>query len=456
MSCVIVVTLFSLGLYKLSALVERKASCAKYASFYQQKDNFDVLFIGDSHVMNGVFPMELWKRYGIISYNFGGHANRIPLNYWQLINALDYVLPKVVVLDCHTVHEQNKILRSHISNSHLSLDAIPFSVNKIKATGDLFDDWKESFFFLFDLSVYHDRWRDLGKEDFSLLKKVEKGAESRIGLAVPRNIPDLRIHEKSDDNSVGVRYLESAIKFCREKQIEIVLTYLPFPASDKEVRESHLVYDIAKRNNVQYLSWETLKDIVDFDIDCYDPNSHLNPSGARKITKFLGKYIKEYYDIPDHRNDPKFASWYKDYQEYTRFKIDTLKNQKSLKNVLMLLSDRNFSYIVYFPNDRHYQNRIIMKLLRNTGADVEQIYFQSPKLIVVDNRKKKVSYGTINETVGSSFGKLSLKNTKDGHVFDMNGQTVLEIKNGERLEAAVIAFDNKSGKLIVARKYQAL
>ena len=122
----------------------------------------------------------------------------------------------------------------------------------------------------------------------------------------------------------------------------------------------------------------------------------------------------------------------------------------------MLLSDHNCSYAVYFPNERLYQNKIIMKLLRNTGADVEQIYFQSPNLIVVDNKKKSVSYRKVNENSDSSFGKLSVKNVKDGRSFMLNGKELLKIKNGERLEAAILVFDNETGKQVVAGKYQSL
>ena len=61
---------------------------------------YAVLFFGTSHVNNAVFPMELWKDYGITAYNFGGHANAIATSYWVMKNALDYTHPKLVVFDC--------------------------------------------------------------------------------------------------------------------------------------------------------------------------------------------------------------------------------------------------------------------------------------------------------------------------------------------------------------------
>ena len=54
-------------------LFERKYSYSKYYDFYSQQQDFDVLFLGTSHVINAVYPMELWRDYGIVSYNMANH-----------------------------------------------------------------------------------------------------------------------------------------------------------------------------------------------------------------------------------------------------------------------------------------------------------------------------------------------------------------------------------------------
>ena len=98
-SFVIVGLLVVCGLSGLSDITERKESKNKFSDFYEQEENYDVLFIGSSHVLNGVFPMELWKDYGIVSYNLSGHGSRGAVNYWILKNALEYTTPKLVVID---------------------------------------------------------------------------------------------------------------------------------------------------------------------------------------------------------------------------------------------------------------------------------------------------------------------------------------------------------------------
>ena len=48
---------------------------------------------------------------------------------------------------------------------------------------------------------------------------------------------------------------------------------------------------------------------IDWTKDSYDRGDHLNLSGARKVTSYLGKYIGEKYGMEDRRNDPAYQEW---------------------------------------------------------------------------------------------------------------------------------------------------
>ena len=89
----------------VSNVLERKASKIKYAPFLENPQQYDVLFIGDSHVYNGVFPMEMWDDYGIASYNIACYGNTIPVSYWNMMLALDYVTPRLMVIGVKDVEK---------------------------------------------------------------------------------------------------------------------------------------------------------------------------------------------------------------------------------------------------------------------------------------------------------------------------------------------------------------
>ena len=383
---VMTVVLVVLMLSKLTTLMEAKRSVEKYADFFEQEEDFDVLFFGTSHVINAVYPMELWNDYGIVSYNFGGHANNIPTSYWVMRNALEYTNPKLVVIDCLKLSNETKIATDSFSYAHLSMDVFPTSLTKIQGILDLMkDDAMEKYLaknpetedeeertiigLLWDFSVYHSRWSELTSEDFEIEKNLEKGAESRINV-VRGQLDKIDSSSKTADGRTGEKYLRKMIEYCQDNDIEVLLTFLPFPAAEYQQKEANRVYDIAEEYGVNYLNFLDM-DIINYDTDLYDENSHLNPSGARKVTDYLGNYISTHYDVEDRSGDTAYESWYDDYEEYTELKNTNLSSQKKLINYLMLLSGDSLDADIKIANEKIYKDEWMAALLDNIeNADI--------------------------------------------------------------------------------------
>lgn len=441
-----------IGLHYLSAVVERKNSYSKYEPFYQQEENFDVLFMGSSHVLNGVFPMELWNDYGIVSYNFAGHGNRLPTTYWVMKNALDHTQPKLIVVDCTMISLDDKT--GPIEQVHLSFDHFPLSENKVAAIEDLFPKGDTKWDFLWKFSTYHNRWNTLTSEDYTPTLTIEKGAEARTGVAVPAKTKYFENNYKTEGNTLGIQYLERIIKECKESDIEILLTYLPFPDPTGWQAESNRVKDIAKEYKVNYLDFHTLYKEINDKTDFYDKDSHMNPSGARKITSYIGEYIMDNYDIKDQRNNPLYASWHNDYAIYSDFKLDNLKAEDDLNNYLMLLNDKNLSYALYLPtNPAIILNSVKVQLLKNIGIDTDKVLLTENNLIVVDNKKNKITYARMDETVETDYGRLRLKD--EGNInanMLINGKTLFD--SSVQADIAIAVFDNDTSKLVHTAKFE--
>ncbi|MCI5903493.1 MAG: hypothetical protein MRZ74_13340 [Blautia sp.] len=355
------------GLKYLTDITQRKDSDYKYGPFFAEKNDFDVLFLGTSHVMNGIFPMELWNDYGITSYNFGGHDNYLPTSYWVLKNALDYTSPEVVVIDCLTLRKETKT-SDNISYVHQSLDAFPLSLNKFRAVQDLIaPECRPEF--LWDFIAYHSRWEELEEQDFSPVYTLEKGAESRIAVGVPQYYEKADRSEKTADGTVTSIYLRNMIQECKDRGIQVLLTFLPFPADKDRQMEANLAYDIAAECQVPYLNFLDMEKIIDYAIDCYDANSHLNPSGARKVTSYLGAYLQEQYALTDHREDPSYAQWNADYDAYMDFKLQNLSASDNVFTYLMLLYDPNLGFDIRINRDSPLlENHVFQHLIQNPGT----------------------------------------------------------------------------------------
>ena len=55
------------GIFFFARVTKRTDSDFKTDPFFAENTDVDVLFLGTSHVINGIFPMQLWKDFGITS-----------------------------------------------------------------------------------------------------------------------------------------------------------------------------------------------------------------------------------------------------------------------------------------------------------------------------------------------------------------------------------------------------
>lgn len=386
-SCIITIGLLAVTLKYLTDLMELKTADSRFTPFFEQDEDFDVLFMGSSHVVLSIYPMELWDKYGIISYNMGGYGERIPTTYWVMENALEQTDPKLVVVDCAYLFAEVKTDAGFFYNVHNTFDALPLNSVKLSAIYDLLDDpeadkelqeWTEGevnkrsgIELWWDYSIYHNRWNELSEDDFAVPYNKAKGAEFSVDVAIPITVTKIPADQKLEGETTGVRYLRKMIEDCQAREIEVLLIYLPFPAEEKRQMYANRLYDIAEEYSVNYINFLDM-DVVDYNTDCFDANSHLNPSGGHKVTEYIGQYIKEHYDIADQRNNPAYDGWYEDYGEWIEYKIDNLKETEQLDSYLMLLADQKFEVEIEINNPEIIEDEYYVRLLKNAGIDKEE------------------------------------------------------------------------------------
>lgn len=288
----------------LTDLMELKNSDMIFLPFLEQDENFDVLLMGSSHMIFGVYPMELWNDYGIVSYNMGGHGERIPTTYWMMENALEHTTTQLVVIDCVYLYAEEKT-NDAFSNIHTSFDAFPLNSTKLSSIYDLLDDpemdrmiqegtarelrKRTGMELYWDFSIYHTRWNELNETDFIVSLVKNKGAEYVAAIGTPIEVTKIPIEKKLEGETTGVRYLRKMIEDCQSREIEVLLVFVPFPAEESRQMDANRVYDIADEYGVNYINFLDM-DIVDYNTDCYDENSHLNASGGQKVTEYRTVY----------------------------------------------------------------------------------------------------------------------------------------------------------------------
>ena len=135
-SCVLFVAIL-LGLLQVSSLIFQPKSNDKAAGihyprangiFSEPKDSIDTVFIGDSEVYHSFIPLNIWRDYGITSYDVSSPAQKLVYSMEFLKNKLRrlYSLKPMRF-------SENLILRmkSHIRQSRFSLCSDIMTVGRI-------------------------------------------------------------------------------------------------------------------------------------------------------------------------------------------------------------------------------------------------------------------------------------------------------------------------------------
>lgn len=272
--------------------VEKKTS---YFS-KEAKDTIDVIIIGDSETYSAFNPLQMWKEQGITSYVCGTHAQRLCDTLSILETSLETQSPELVVL------ETNCLFRYAGVKPELS-DRTLYEVSQY-----------------LPVFKYHNRW----KQAFSVMnpteqKKLEK-EHLRKGFKLRTDVVPYTggewMNESDKRKAFGEKaeeYLTKIYELCKKQDIELVLVTTPAPDNWTYAKHNS-VSDWADENDVKYLDMNlNVNEIqIDWAKDTRDGGDHLNFTGAKKLTAYFGSYLKDNYDLTDHRQDEIYSSWNED------------------------------------------------------------------------------------------------------------------------------------------------
>lgn len=446
--CIVIITIG--GLTYLSELVRPKETYYRKTTFMENAENIDVLFLGTSHMVNAIYPIELWNEYGIAAYNMGGHGHPMASSYWLMMNALDYCSPELIVIDCQSIANDER--KASLDYSHWTMDNFPISKNKIAAVFDLYDDSSKRMEYLWDFSLYHSRWNEITQADYQKEESLYYGGEPRIAVAVPDTPIDIAACVKTDLDTLGTQYLRKIIEECQKRKIEVLLTYLPFPVTkESNVNESFNAEAIAKEYGIECVNFLKM-DIVDYNTDCYDSGSHLNPSGAKKVTEWLGKYIQITYQIQNRKEEVAYSKWNEDYIKYQSQNIETIKKEFLLDNYLMMLRNKEFSVCIYLKEDSAiYSDERLVNLIKNISQyeDIKKLddsnLTKKDYMLVIDNGWKKIwecvgdenieemkeinsTFGNVSYFSESAYKTLYIQNSKENLIVSQTDNKIPDIQ----------------------------
>lgn len=286
--------------------------------FYAEKENdIDVICIGSSNCFCTIDPVVLYEQYGIAAYDFGSSSQPMNLSYLYLQEALDKQKPKLVAL------EVNMMIGDSIANGGESglrwgYTDIPLSFRKLSSLYDTLGKVDETYFsYVFPITRYHNRWKDVYKTDFvyRTMDKTDYDKGYYMTTEVSEQavvLDDYQCEGEAWIADSNVEYLDKMVTLCKKKGVPLLL--FKSPRASWYSYETAAIAELATERGLDFLDYNELiyenPEAVGLDLERdFRDAQHLNNSGVAKVTTHFGSYIMEKYQLPDRRIDTEENSW---------------------------------------------------------------------------------------------------------------------------------------------------
>jgi len=271
-----------------------KKSGIKYESargFYgERKNSLDIIAVGNSNLYSSFIPNQLWNHTGYTSYVCGEPSQTVFQAYALLKEVFSCQKPQLVILETDGLFtkgdEFEQIVSMHVKE-------------------------------IFPIFEYHSRWRNIQLNDFTDSPHYNtiinnKGYVYRNAIKPYKGGKKYLRKKKSRDNFniFNQIYLDKINKLCQDNQASLLLLSVP-SAKSWNYEKHNKINDYALKKNINFLDLNTEKKQANINwmTDTKDKGMHLNINGAKKVTKYLGKYLQKNYSFVDHRRDIQYDEW---------------------------------------------------------------------------------------------------------------------------------------------------
>lgn len=260
---------------------------ASYDILQEKPDTIEAIALGDSLVYSSISPMEIWNEYGYTMFDCARAAENIFENYDHLKVAIDHQHPKIVFF------EANVLFRD-------------------PSKKPWYYKLKRALLQRFPITNYHNNWKKFGSSD-DFIPNVNKGYVyvTREEKYTPSdNMKNIhKVKKIPPDNMIE---FEKIVKLCNDNNIKLVLISNPSQISWRYSKH-YTAEKVAKKMNIDFIDLNMIIDElgIDWTHETKDDGDHLNHSGAKKVSAFLGKYLQDTGLLTDKRNDPNYKAWNK-------------------------------------------------------------------------------------------------------------------------------------------------
>lgn len=308
--------------YALDYLMTKKAledKCRRSNWVFSFKNqHFDFVFAGDSRVYNMIDIPTIHNVTGKKGLNIGYSGTifeeqlLIIRKFIENGNRIDKLFLQADILSFNSARRSRHQFRFYNYVAYLRIDNLVSSVIENNVNQFHFACWKYVPYFRFveynleyPISILFKDFSSCSTEFDSYGTKLFRGVSPKFNRNADEYIQTPRL-DTLDANlfpfdttgmvaSKTMNHFKQIIRFCKQKQIEVVLYTPPIFSStssgiQNRVNYINFINQIAIENNVEYLTF--LNDSLCLDKDNFFDSAHMNALGTKKFSNVMSAYIK--------------------------------------------------------------------------------------------------------------------------------------------------------------------
>ncbi len=285
--------------------------------YAEPKDSLDVVFVGSSGTMSAFIPLKAYQEFGFTSYNFCTNETAYEAFPYCVKEALKSQTPDVLLIDIKTLvrpYSINMMLaEDREGDIRFNTDSFKWSPDRVEFLWRFLPHTADYLPYFFDILKYHDQPFD--PDNWDCADPFLNRGYHFLGWG-----HDISFLERTDDvlpvSAEVESTLEEVLEVCRQAdpEIEIVFMYYPYAGpmiyTDTPMEFLNYLQGRIEEEGYPFLNCLDHFDEFNFDVDRdYWNNGHWSIFGAEKITAWMGSYLTEHYDLPDHRGEAAYAQW---------------------------------------------------------------------------------------------------------------------------------------------------
>ena len=278
------------------------------SDFYKEpKNSIDVIYLGGSNSFMHFNPTLAYNEYGFTTAFLTTGSHPIVCLKYLIKEAQKYQNPKLYVITLTEFGYDINLMDESDGNLRRVTDSLKFSKNKLELLNvalnykKKFNESKLDYYFSYFL--YHNKWKNVfdgtANRYLGVFYKGFWFNEDSLKTVNINSNTNNKIEELPKENK---EILDDLLNYIKSEKLNVLFVIPERNYHDYAIKRLNYVENYLKEKNFKVINFKNSKELgINYQTDFKD-GAHFNINGVTKYTLYFSKYLKENYNLDDHRN----------------------------------------------------------------------------------------------------------------------------------------------------------